>query len=202
MPITNAALAESMNDLLTYWLSFQTEYANWLGGTVGGGAGADGKYPLTNFGGVETLVKCPAQLQDDVDGMVSSASSYATAASASATAAAASATTATTQAGLADTARIAAQTAQTAAETAESSAVNAAVTATAQAAAAAASAASIDYTWASITGKPSTVSQAEAEAGTATTDRLWTAERVSQAIVALGGGGGGGGDGALMWMGL
>jgi hypothetical protein len=37
---------------------------------------------------------------------------------------------------------------------------------------------------------PSTVSQAEAEAGVATTDRMWTAERVKQAIDALGGGGG------------
>lgn len=32
---------------------------------------------------------------------------------------------------------------------------------------------------------PSTVSQAEAEAGTATVDRLWTAQRVKQAIIAL-----------------
>lgn len=36
-----------------------------------------------------------------------------------------------------------------------------------------------------------TVSQAEAEAGTATTDRKWTAERVAQAIAALESGGGG-----------
>jgi len=39
-----------------------------------------------------------------------------------------------------------------------------------------------------------TVSQAEAEAGTATTIRTWTAERVKQAIAALGGGGGGSSD--------
>ena len=38
------------------------------------------------------------------------------------------------------------------------------------------------------------VSQAEAESGTATTARKWTAERVKQAIDALGGGGGGGLD--------
>jgi hypothetical protein len=37
-------------------------------------------------------------------------------------------------------------------------------------------------TWDDITGKPLTVSQAEAESGTATTDRLWTAQRVWQAI--------------------
>ena len=39
------------------------------------------------------------------------------------------------------------------------------------------------------------VGQAEAEAGVATTRRGWTAERVAQAIAALGGGGGGGGGG-------
>jgi hypothetical protein len=37
---------------------------------------------------------------------------------------------------------------------------------------------------------PDVVPQAEAEAGTATTERIWTAERVAQAIAALGGGGG------------
>jgi hypothetical protein len=37
---------------------------------------------------------------------------------------------------------------------------------------------------------PDVVSQVEAEAGTATTERIWTAERVKQAIVALGGAGG------------
>ena len=39
---------------------------------------------------------------------------------------------------------------------------------------------------------PSVVSQAEAEAGTATTERIWTAQRVAQAIAALETGGSGG----------
>ena len=38
---------------------------------------------------------------------------------------------------------------------------------------------------------PDVVSQAEAEAGVATTERIWTAERVAQAITAQAGGGGG-----------
>lgn len=38
------------------------------------------------------------------------------------------------------------------------------------------------------------VSQVDAEAGTATDERVWTAERVNQAIQALAPGGGGGGD--------
>jgi len=41
----------------------------------------------------------------------------------------------------------------------------------------------------SLLNVPATISQAEAEAGTATTDRLFTAQRVSQAIAALGGAG-------------
>jgi hypothetical protein len=48
-------------------------------------------------------------------------------------------------------------------------------------------------TWGSnITSQPSVVSQAEAEAGSATTERIWTAQRVNQAIQALAPGGGGG----------
>lgn len=46
-------------------------------------------------------------------------------------------------------------------------------------------------TWGSnITSQPAVVGQAEAEAGVATTERIWTAQRVAQAIAALGGGGG------------
>lgn len=44
---------------------------------------------------------------------------------------------------------------------------------------------------------PDVVSQAEAEAGVATTERIWTAQRVAQAIAALGGGGGVTDHGAL-----
>lgn len=49
------------------------------------------------------------------------------------------------------------------------------------------------HTKADITDFPSVISQAEAEAGAATTERLWTAQRVAQAIAALAAGGGGGG---------
>lgn len=54
--------------------------------------------------------------------------------------------------------------------------------------------ATVGATWSSnISGQPSVMSQAEAEAGTATTERTITAQRIAQAIAALGGGGGGGG---------
>ncbi len=53
-------------------------------------------------------------------------------------------------------------------------------------------------TWGlNITGQPAIVGQAEAEAGTATIERIWTALRVSQAIAALESGGGAGGGLAL-----
>lgn len=45
---------------------------------------------------------------------------------------------------------------------------------------------------------PVVISQADAEAGTATDERTWTAERVKQAIVALGGGGGS--SGGIIWI--
>jgi hypothetical protein len=55
-----------------------------------------------------------------------------------------------------------------------------------------AASATVGATWGSnITSQPSIVAQAEAEAGTATTERIWTAERVKQAIAALGGSGSG-----------
>ena len=133
MSFTNAQLAQKISDLIDYWSGFQTEYANWLGGVVGGGPGADGKFPLTDWTGNSLLVKSPAQLQDDVDNITTGATAQANAAAASAAAAltsetnaAASASTATTQANLADADRVAA-------EAAEAAATDAKVTAIAQA---------------------------------------------------------------------
>lgn len=45
--------------------------------------------------------------------------------------------------------------------------------------------ANITIPWSGIGSRPSVVTQAEAEAGTATTERMWTAQRVAQAIAAL-----------------
>ncbi len=134
MAFTNAELAQKMSDMIGYWSSFIEQYNDWLGGVVGGGPGSNGEYPLTNWAGTEYLVKAPAQLTEDVNGLVTSASASAAAAAASAatagtseTNAAASAATATAQAVLADADRIAA-------ESAASDASNSAVTAAAQAA--------------------------------------------------------------------
>jgi hypothetical protein len=141
MAITNTALAQAMSDLIAHWQDFQDEHQAWLTGEVGGGPNSDGKYPLTDYEDNTILVTCPAQLEEDVESLVTGAQGYADDAEASATAAAASASTATTQAGLAATARTGAETAETNAETAQAAAETARNTAIAQASAASASAA-------------------------------------------------------------
>jgi hypothetical protein len=117
---SNAELAQKLSDLVDFWSSFNEEYANWLGGTVTGGPSSDGKYPLTDYTGTESLVECPAKLSDTVGGYADAADASATAAAASAAAAstsetnaAASAATATAQAALADADRIAAGVSET-----------------------------------------------------------------------------------------
>jgi hypothetical protein len=137
---SNAELAQKLSDLVLYWSTFNEEYANWLGGEVDGGPGADGNYTVTAYDGTEQLIACPAKLADNVSGYVGDASGFADAAEASAAAAlisedaaAASAVTATAQAVLADADRIAA-------EAAESGAIDAKVVAIAQAAVATAKA--------------------------------------------------------------
>lgn len=117
MPISNAALAQQISDLLGYWQTRDTEYAAWLAGVVNGGAYSNGTYPLTDYLGNTQYIKCPAQLVEDVDGVVDSASTHATAASASATAAAASATSASSSAASALAYKGDAETAATAADT-------------------------------------------------------------------------------------
>jgi hypothetical protein len=133
MSFTNAQLAQQIADLITYWSSFNEEYSDWLGGTVDGGPGSDGRYPLTNWAGAESLVDSPAKLADNVSGYVGLASASEAAAAASAAAAATSesnastsASTATAQAALADADRVAA-------ETAEANAASSQTVATAQA---------------------------------------------------------------------
>jgi len=126
----------------------------------------------------------------------------------SAAAAVVSATTATTQAGIAGShranslvdANAAAASAAAALISENAAAADAILTAAdvvSTAADAVSTAADVVTTAAYVAGLPSTVSQVEAEAGTATTDRLWTAERVAQAIAALGGGGGGPASGTV-----
>ena len=133
MSFTNAQLAQKISDLIDFWSSFNEEYKNWLGGEVDGGPGSDGDYPLTDYTGTESLVACPAKLEDDVDGYVGLASASASAAAASEAAAATSESNAATSAATATAQAVLADADRVAAELAETNAQDSAVTATAQA---------------------------------------------------------------------
>jgi hypothetical protein len=95
---SNAELAQKLSDLVDFWSSFNEQYKDWLGGTVAGGPSSDGKYPLTDYTGTESLVDCPAKLSDTVGGYADQADASATAAAASAAAASTSETNAATSA--------------------------------------------------------------------------------------------------------
>tara|TARA_B100001939_G_scaffold342295_1_gene353231 strand:- start:7644 stop:10190 length:2547 start_codon:yes stop_codon:yes gene_type:complete len=74
--ITNAQLAKKISDLIEFFNSREAEFQTWLSGPAGGGDASDGKYPLTDFNGNVRYTKSPAQLEQDVSGLVSSAFSY------------------------------------------------------------------------------------------------------------------------------
>lgn len=76
MSITNAALAQKITELVAYWRTRDTEYANWVSGAATGGPYADGRFPLTGILGNVSYVKSPAALQASVDGVVDSAEAY------------------------------------------------------------------------------------------------------------------------------
>lgn len=122
MPISNAALAQQISDLLSYWRDRDAEYAEWITGAVNGGDYSDGTYPLTDYAGNTTYVKSPPQLEYEVETSATSAAAYATAASTSATNAATSATNASSSAATAAVSEANAATSASAASTSASSA--------------------------------------------------------------------------------
>lgn len=146
--LSNAGLAQRVNDLVSRWDVREKQYSDWLAGTAIGGPYGDGRYPLTSSSGSIYYIKCPAALQAEVDGPASTVGSQAAASAASATAANASATAAVTSANQAtnqrnqavdakagaELARQIAEASQAAAESARVSAEAAAVSAAADAA--------------------------------------------------------------------
>tara|TARA_R110002072_G_scaffold151470_1_gene300780 strand:- start:12792 stop:13265 length:474 start_codon:yes stop_codon:yes gene_type:complete len=96
LSITNTQLLQEIDVLITNQRARDKEFQDWLSGEAGGGTDSDGKYPLTDWLGTTRQTKSPAQLEADVEGLVSSASTYADAAEASATSAAASLASITT----------------------------------------------------------------------------------------------------------
>lgn len=87
MPITNAQIAAQLNTLLEYIDDRDVEFSAWLNGAVGGGVLSDGRYPLTSRAGDTYQAKSPAQLEDDVDNLVTGAQGFKNDAEAAATAA-------------------------------------------------------------------------------------------------------------------
>jgi hypothetical protein len=81
--ITNAALAQQISELVTYWRTRDLEFAEWLGGTPTGGPYGDGRYALTDYLGVTQYLYCPAALESGVTSSASSAAVQAALASAS-----------------------------------------------------------------------------------------------------------------------
>jgi len=76
--ISNTVLAQQINDLLLFFSTREEELVNWMNGEVDGGVASDGKYPLTNLDGTTIDVTCPAQLEDDVTGLVGSSAANVT----------------------------------------------------------------------------------------------------------------------------
>lgn len=134
MAITNATLAQQILDMVNARIQFDAEHQEWLGGVVGGGPFSDGKYLLTNpINGDQVYVTCPAQMEEDVDGNVVSASASAAAATQAVIDAAAHAASSLAEAGNSETSRLASEAAKALSETARSGAESASTVAQAQA---------------------------------------------------------------------
>lgn len=124
MPITNAALAQQVSDLLGKWGAHETELSTWAAGTATGGPYMDGRYPLTGPFGTILYLACPAAMDARVTGATNSASSYAAAAQLSQAACDAAKLATFDARDLALVYKVAAEAAKTAAQTAATASAN------------------------------------------------------------------------------
>ena len=130
--LSNGQLAQRVNDVTAFIQSRHGQLDQWMNGVVGGGDFANGTYPLTDNLGVTIYVRCPAQLEEEVDGNIDSAAASAIAAAADALAASTTATAIAADVALTEAQRDAAIAAQSLAETARDSALTAEVNSIAQ----------------------------------------------------------------------
>lgn len=130
--LSNGQLAVRVNDLVSFVQSRHGQLDEWMNGVVNGGDFSNGTYPLTDNLGVTIYVRCPAQLEEEVDGNIDSATTAAIAAAADAVSSSNAATAAAADAALAEAQKDAALAAQSLAETARDAAVNAETNAIAQ----------------------------------------------------------------------
>ncbi|MCZ4108564.1 tail fiber domain-containing protein [Brevundimonas diminuta] len=66
-PVT-PAFVQQIQDLINVWNTHQSQLGAWLGGTMNGGPNEDGRYPLVDARGRETLIPSPAAFSDMVYG--------------------------------------------------------------------------------------------------------------------------------------
>lgn len=62
------AFVQQIQDLINVWNTHQSQLGAWLGGTMNGGPNEDGRYPLVDALGRETLIPSPAAFSDMVYG--------------------------------------------------------------------------------------------------------------------------------------
>lgn len=130
--LSNGQLAQRVNDVVVFIQSRHGQLDEWMNGVVDGGDFSNGTYPLTDYLGETIYVRCPAQLEQEVNGLTGSASSAQTAAEAAQVQAALSAAASLSSESNATILRDAAVAAQAAAEIAKDTSVNASVNAIAQ----------------------------------------------------------------------
>jgi len=65
---TISQVAQQITETLAVWNQNLSRQSDWLGGTASGGPNGDGRYPLLNARGVESLVMSPARMADFVSG--------------------------------------------------------------------------------------------------------------------------------------
>lgn len=95
------SVAQQITELIQTWNQREAQLRNWLGGSANGGPNNDGRYPLVDALGRETLVPSPAHFADMVEGPAAAAVTAMANAGVYAEAADLSAQTATTKADLA-----------------------------------------------------------------------------------------------------
>lgn len=76
--LSNALLAERVNDLVSFVQSRHGQLDAWMNGTINGGDFNNGTYPLTDYLDKTVYVRSPAQLEIEVDGLTDSAAASAT----------------------------------------------------------------------------------------------------------------------------
>lgn len=107
--MTNAQLAQLINDALAKWNAREAEQYAWVSGSATGGPNGDGRFPLSNGSGSSNLIDSPAKLADLLNGPAALAGAARDEAQVFRDAAQSAATAASTDKTLANNSKLAAQ---------------------------------------------------------------------------------------------